>query len=957
MTPERFQQIEKLYQAACEGTAEQRAALLAQTDPELRRELESLLAQRSGGEFLDRPPLQNVPEFLEDLTLTGVAAGASLGPYRIEHKLGEGGMGEVFRAVDTRLGRAVAIKTTREQFSARFEREARAISSLNHPNICTLHDVGPNYLVMELVDGETIASRLKNGPLPLKTALLYASQIAAALVEAHGKGIIHRDLKPGNIMIAKSGVKVLDFGLAKSGADETVTASHMVIGTPAYMAPEQREGKPADARTDIYSFGCVLYEMLTGGRIGTQRRRIPSRRLEKIVNRCLEEDPARRWQSAAELERELAKATATTTPWKTVAFAATIVAVFAVAYSYVHRVPRLTNKDTIVLADFENKTGDSVFDDTLRQGLSIELQQSPFLEVISDRQVRETLKLMGQPEDVRLTSEAAQQVCERTGSAAVLEGTIANLGSQYVLGLQARTCSTGKIIDQEQAQAARREDVLNTLSQIARRFRTRVGESLATVERHSTPLQEATTPSLEALKAYSSAIKMNLAGGNRPAGRRFLRQAIEIDPQFAIAYANLGMNYSGTGESVLSAESSTRAWQLRDRASGREKFFIDFTYNRHVTGNMEKAHQTLESWLQTYPRGKEPPSPYDLLGGLSAQGTGRFDRAIETSQEEIANRPDLPFGYGNLASSCYFVDRFREAESTLQQARERRLEKPNLLMLRYNIAALKDDRHQMDDSVARAQGNREAEHRLAHAEALFLARSGRLEAARRSSSRAVDLASQDGDLEAAAAYRAARAVWEVACGNDAEGKRSAITALELSQGRDVRYAAGLALSLSGDSAQSEALAGPLEKDFPEDTFVKFTYAPVLRALAALGRHKPADSLERLEIARQYEFAPNGLNFAHYLGGLYSAYVRGEAFIALHRYADAAAEFQKILDHRGIVGLDPIGALAHLQLGRVFALSGDKAKAKAAYEAFFRLWKDADLDVRILKSAKADFSRL
>ncbi len=305
MSPELFQQIEELYHAALEATAEERAALLAGTDPELRHEIESLLAQHTNGEFLDRPALRNAPELLGDLTVTGLAAGVCLGPYRIESKLGEGGMGQVFRAVDTRLGRAVAIKIAQERFSSLFEREGRAISSLNHAHICTLHDVGPNYIVMELVEGETIAARLKNGRLPLKTAILYASQIAAALAEAHGKGIVHRDLKPGNIMIARSGIKVLDFGLAKSGTDETVTASRMVMGTPGYMAPEQREGKPADARTDIYSFGCLLYEMLTGGRIGSQRKGILSRRLEKIVNRCLEENPERRWQSAAELEREL----------------------------------------------------------------------------------------------------------------------------------------------------------------------------------------------------------------------------------------------------------------------------------------------------------------------------------------------------------------------------------------------------------------------------------------------------------------------------------------------------------------------------------------------------------------------------------------------------------------------------------------------------------------------------
>src|SRR5258708_32161235 len=314
MSPERIQQIEELYHAARERTDGERAALVARTDPELRREVELLRAQPTSGDFLDRPEIQNAPELLEDSTVIALAAGVSLGPYRIEDKLGEGGMGEVFRAVDTRLGRAVAIKTTHERFSARFESEARAISSLNHPNICTLHDVGPNYLVMELVEGETMAARLKNGPLPVKTALLYSSQILAALAEAHGKGIVHPDIKAGNIMISKFGIKVLDFGLAKLDQDDTVTARGMVMGTPAYMSPEQKEGKPADARSDIYSFGCVLHEMLTGARVGSQGRRIPSRRLERIVSRCLEQDSGHRWQSPLELERDLSAITARPNP-------------------------------------------------------------------------------------------------------------------------------------------------------------------------------------------------------------------------------------------------------------------------------------------------------------------------------------------------------------------------------------------------------------------------------------------------------------------------------------------------------------------------------------------------------------------------------------------------------------------------------------------------------------------
>jgi tetratricopeptide (TPR) repeat protein len=622
------------------------------------------------------------------------------------------------------------------------------------------------------------------------------------------------------------------------------------------------------------------------------------------------------------------------------------------------RRPTLTDKDTIVLADFDNKTGDPVFDDTLRQGLSVELQQSPFLTLISDTTVQQTLALMGQPQ-ARLTPEIARQICVRTASAAVLEGSIARVGNQYSLGLRAKDCNTGNILDQQQAVAARREDVLNSLTEMSRKFRTRAGESLATVERHSTPLAEATTPSIEALKAYSTGIRTSLSSGNE-AAIPFFRRAVEIDPKFASAHAQLGIRYSAIGESVLAAESAKKAWLLRDRASDPEKFYIDFTYDRHGTGNLEKAYQTLELWRQTYPRRDGgPATPQGLLGGISTHGTGRFQTAIEVAQERIAADPNQGMAYGLLASAYFRTNRFPEAESTLQRASERKLETPPLLVVRYNIAVLKSDQEEMDRVVSQAKGKRRAEHWMAHQEALALARSGRLQAARRPSSRAEELALQEQfGRESAASYRASRAFWEAVCGNAAEGIKSALAALELSRGRDVEYAAGFALALSGESSRSAALAGDLEKRFPEDTFVKFTYAPVLRALAALRRAKPAESLERLEIARRYELAANGLSFnGYYLGGLHSAYVRGEAFIAAQRYAEAAAEFQKILDHRGIVGLDPIGALAHWRLGRVFALSGDKTKAKAAYEAFFALWKNADPDIPILKSAKAEYDRL
>ena len=499
--------------------------------------------------------------------------------------------------------------------------------------------------------------------------------------------------------------------------------------------------------------------------------------------------------------------------------------------------------------------------------------------------------------------------------------------------------------------------MLNSLSQVARTFRIRVGESLATVEKHSTPLAEATTPSLEALKAYSTGMRLNLSSGNAASIPSYQR-AVEIDPKFAMAYANLGLAYSAVGESVLSAQSTAKAWQLRDRVSDREKFFIDFTYDRQVTGNLEKAYQTLELWSQTYPRGGEPKCSRSVSGHFYPR-----DRPIRKSDRmprKNTSRPILTLCLGTpvLRRAIITSTVSRKPSVCFNELPNAGMEDTPLLLARYNIAVLKGDTDQMDRVVALAKGIRGAEHPVANVEALALARSGRLKLARQSSSRAIDLARQAGEREVAVSYQAARAVWEAVCGNAAEGKQNATAALALSNGRDVEYAAGLALGLSGGSSRSQSLADDLEKRFPEDTFAKFTYVPVLRALSALEGGKPTDSVERLQIALHYELAVNGLNFSHfYLGGLHSAYVRGEALVAAHRYAEAVAEFQKILDHRGIVGADPIGVLAHLQLGRTFALAGDKVKAKLAYGDFLTLWKDADSDIPILVQAKAEYARL
>ena len=938
-----------------------------------------------------------------------IPVGHRIGEYQVEDPLGAGGMGVVYRARDTKLNRPVAIKLLSDDLAdaaarRRFQREAQTASSLNHPHIVTVYDVGEvdgrQYLVTEFVDGGTLKDWAQATKRTWPQIVELLTGVADGLAAAHAAGIVHRDIKPENILVANNGyAKLADFGLAKLweapdsvAATRTLSAGHtrpgVIVGTIAYMSPEQAAGQPVDARSDIFSFGVVLYELLAGRRpfegatdlerlqalvsrpappLAESSQDLPAD-LTHLVEKALEKDPSERYQTARELVIDLRRLTRLTTSanpgttatlatrWKVIVPAAVTALAFAVVGYFYLRPPRtLTEKDTIVLADFTNTTGDPVFDDTLRQGLSVDLQQSPFLSLISDRQVQQQLALMGQPKGARLTSDVAQQVCERTASAVVLEGSIARLGSQYVLGLRAKNCNTGDILGQEQIQAARREEVLNSLSEIAGKLRTQLGESRATVEQHSTPLAEATTPSLEALKAYSIGLKANLSSGNE-ASIAFYRRAVEIDPQFAMAHANLGLNYSAVGESMLSAQSTTRAWQLRDRVSDREKFFIDFTYDRQVTGNLEKAYQTLELWLQTYPRGAAP-SARGLLGGISTHGTGRFERVIETAQREIVDDPDRIFGYSNLASSLSFLDRFDEAERVLQQAAERKVEGPDLLLIGYKIATLKGDKGQTDRIVALAKGKRRTEHPVAHAEALALARSGRLTLARQSSRRAMDLAQQEGGREAAASYQAARAVWEAVYGNAAEAQRHATAALALSRGRDVEYSAGLALALSGDASRSLPLADDLEQRFPEDTFAKYTYVPVLRALSALDRGKPLDSVERLQIALPYELAVNGLSFNHLLGGLHSAYVRGEALLVAHRNGEAAAEFQKILDHRGIVGADPIGALAHVQLGRAFALSGELAKSKTAYLDFLALWKDADPGIPILTQARAEYAKL
>jgi eukaryotic-like serine/threonine-protein kinase len=640
-----------------------------------------------------------------------------------------------------------------------------------------------------------------------------------------------------------------------------------------------------------------------------------------------------------------------TKPWKWIGLAALIV-LAAAAGLWRWLSPRravLSAKDTVVLADFDNSTGDPVFDDTLRQGLAIELRQSPYLSLIPDQRIGHTLHLMGQRASVRITPEMARGICERTGSAAVLEGSIAPLGNQYVLTLQAKSCRTGEVLDQEQAQAAKKEDVLSAMGQIASRFRNRVGESLTTIQEHNTPLAEATTPSLEALEAYSTGWKLHVSSGAM-AALPLLKRAVEIDPNFALAQTTLGREYADLDESDLSAESATRAWQLREHTSDREKFLITANYEGLATGNLEKARQNDEAWAHTYPR---DAVPHSMLAGYPNKAAGRYQQAVAEAEKAIDADPDFAIAYYNLGVNNLYLGRVEEAENALRRAAGRGLEIDELLMLEYDTAFVKGDHATMERAAARARERSGGDTWASNKEAFAAAYAGRLQTATILTQRAVDQATQEGQPERAGLWEAGESLREAFFGNTTKATKSAMTALERSHNREVVFGAALALAISGNSARAETLATDLEKRFPEDTIVRFSYLPVVRARILLNRGEASKAIEQLQVSAPYELGAPRLLF----GALYPIYVRGEAYLAARQGAEAAIELQKILDHRGVVGSDPIGALAHLQLARAAAFTADKAKAKAAYEDFFLLWKDADPDIPVLKQARAEYLKL